>query len=354
MPSTPLPSLVPSNVQHMAGGVNAYNMLLRLEKTILADIDDSAAKKSRREEAERSLMYCRIVGHFFHHVPTDTGLSHLVREVSSTAGDKQQLLDLGKLYYNHALRVFRTAKARTPAQSSHRSRRSFGNVEDLVATKLEEASHSHQTAKIKALVRDGFKCVVSGAYDVTSALKCAELMQKVQGNLAGTVCVHIFPESTNVGVSEGSSKTVLSRFSGRENLSDELNGDRIHRLENVMTLELNIHFFFDNFDLWLEPKYPAGVENEYENAYDVKAIPILLHQYPPDVKFTTTDPINFPLPSRDYLAVHAACANVAHLSGAAEYLDSMFKDMERMLVLSEDGSSAAVLEHAIWGKLISV
>ncbi|KAM6503553.1 hypothetical protein JOM56_000496, partial [Amanita muscaria] len=63
------------------------------------------------------------------------------------------------------------------------------------------------------------------------------------------------------------------------------------------------------------------------------------------------------LPSRDYLALHAACAKVAHLSGAAEYMDSMFTDMEEMPVLSNDDSSAAVLEHAIWAaqlQLISV
>ena len=31
-------------------------------------------------------MYCRIVGHFFHHVPSDKGLANLVREVNSTGG----------------------------------------------------------------------------------------------------------------------------------------------------------------------------------------------------------------------------------------------------------------------------
>ncbi|KIL56271.1 hypothetical protein M378DRAFT_28352 [Amanita muscaria Koide BX008] len=114
MPSTPLLSLVPSRVQHRAGALSAYDMLLRLEKSILADIG-SPANKNAREEADRSLLYCRIVGHFFHHVPSDAGLAHIVREVSSMAGDKQKLLDLGKLYYDHALRVFRSAKGQTPA-----------------------------------------------------------------------------------------------------------------------------------------------------------------------------------------------------------------------------------------------
>lgn len=50
-------------------------------------------------------MYCRIVGHFFHHVPSNKGLANLVREVNSTGGDRQKLLDLRKLYYDHAFRI---------------------------------------------------------------------------------------------------------------------------------------------------------------------------------------------------------------------------------------------------------
>lgn len=73
------------------------------------------------------------------------------------------------------------------------------------------------------------------------------------------------------------------------------------------------------------------------------------------VTFTTPDPDRLPVPSREYLALHAACAKVAHLSGADEYADSMLREMED--ILSSDGSSAAILEHAIWAaqrKFISV
>ncbi|KAM6503500.1 hypothetical protein JOM56_000443 [Amanita muscaria] len=109
-----------------------------------------------------------------------------------------------------------------------------------------------------------------------------------------------------------------------------------------MTLSPTVHFLFDTLYLWLEP---TNTENQYKvTGRD----PDLLYEYPSVVEFTTPDPINLPLPSRDYLALHAACAKVAHLSAAAEYLDSVFRDIEKMPVLSEDGSSAAVLEHAIW------
>ena len=48
-----------------------------------------------------------------------------------------------------------------------------------------------------------------------------------------------------------------------------------------------------------------------------------------------------PLPSRDYLVLHAACAKAAHLSGAAEYIDRMDPDLDETFVLAEDGTSAA-------------
>lgn len=75
------------------------------------------------------------------------------------------------------------------------------------------------------------------------------------------------------------------------------------------------------------------------------------------VTFTTPDPDRLPVPSREYLALHAACTKVAHFSGAGEYADSVSSEMEDTSVLSSDGSSAAILEHAIWAaqcKFISV
>ena len=66
------------------------------------------------------------------------------------------------------------------------------------------------------------------------------------------------------------------------------------------------------------------------------------------ITFNTDNPKVLPIPSREYLVLHVTCAKVAHLSGAAEYMDSVIREMEETLVLSSDGASAVVLEHAIW------
>lgn len=46
--------------------------------------------------------------------------------------------------------------------------------------------------------------------------------------------------------------------------------------------------------------------------------------------------------------MHATCCKVAHLSGAAEYLDKLAQDKEELGVLENDGSSSEVLAHAVW------
>ena len=89
---------------------------------------------------------------------------------------------------------------------------------------------------------------------------------------------------------------------------------------------------------------------ETANKYKLEAImPGLIGGLPQFIIFTSPDPIDFPVPSPDYFALHAACARVADLSGAAEYIEKMLSDLEEIGVLSEDGTSAKLLEHALLG-----
>lgn len=54
-----------------------------------------------------------------------------------------------------------------------------------------------------------------------------------------------------------------------------------------------------------------------------------------------------PLPDPRFLDLHAACCKVAQMSGAAEYVDRLVRDLEEMQVLGEDGGSADVLVYAM-------
>lgn len=50
-----------------------------------------------------------------------------------------------------------------------------------------------------------------------------------------------------------------------------------------------------------------------------------------------------PPPDPVLLALHATCARVAHMSGAAEFFDRLQQDAEETRVLAFDGSSAPLL-----------
>ena len=63
--------------------------------------------------------------------------------------------------------------------------------------------------------------------------------------------------------------------------------------------------------------------------------------------FTSPNPLIFPFPSQQLLALHAACAKVAHLSGAGEYIDKFDRDTEDLDILATDGSSFDILTHAL-------
>lgn len=67
------------------------------------------------------------------------------------------------------------------------------------------------------------------------------------------------------------------------------------------------------------------------------------------VTFTQSDPSRelLELPDSKLLNLHAACARVAQMSGAAKAFDRLEGDIEETYVLAFDGSSAPLLDHLL-------
>lgn len=100
----------------------------------------------------------------------------------------------------------------------------------MIYDTLEEPTRSHDAAKRKvsffpfhekfadngswqALIRDGYRCVVSNHYDFTSVEQSQDLTDRVIANDLRTVstnCAHIFPASTNLSIEVGSDKVYPS------------------------------------------------------------------------------------------------------------------------------------------------
>lgn len=143
---------------------------------------------------------------------------------------------------------------------------------------------------------------------------------------------------------------------------DDLNGAKIHRLENVLTLDLGVHSYFDALKIWFEPvEFPVRNSppclivlltesfQDIPNTYRLCAVrPLYVKlSWKTTVTFTTPDPLTLPIPSRDYLELHAACCRVANLSGAGEHIDRILRELEDIQVLSPDGSSVEALQYAL-------
>lgn len=63
--------------------------------------------------------------------------------------------------------------------------------------------------------------------------------------------------------------------------------------------------------------------------------------------FTSPDPDLLPYAFPLLLELYAACAEVAHLSGAEEYIDKFDRDADGLKVLATDGSSSDISTHAL-------
>jgi hypothetical protein len=140
---------------------------------------------------------------------------------------------------------------------------------------------------------------------------------------------------------------------------NELNGNDINRLENVMTLEKTQHSIFGVLCSWLEAVDVSSVystlrsafsdfsfSKQHEpNTYRIRATDRLHHSALPIgqlVTFRTTD-VKLKLPDPRYIALHAACAQVIDASGMGRHLDQILTDQEELNVLPENGHSDVLM-----------
>ncbi|KAF9474041.1 hypothetical protein BDN70DRAFT_765011, partial [Pholiota conissans] len=298
-------------------------------------------------------IYARVLGYLILHGPSEKARETVSQQITTCAGD-DIMLQTGEFYFNHLLRLFKRNKGPIPSPTPHPSSATFNIAKAAIMQTLDEAPTDHKTAKKAALKRDGYKCLLSGNYDFYSVEeddKLKAIMQTEEMSPIFTECAHIFPESTNVNISDTSRRnkreysanvwTIMHCF-GFYTIPHDLNGRNIHRLENVITMCSGGHNAFDNLKLWFEPAANAGPDTYSVHTPDSSMYP---RYFKRNVTFSTPDKDKYPLPSSVYLAIHAACAKVAHLSGAAEEIDILYREMEDSKVMSKDGASVEHIEH---------
>ncbi|KAF8331903.1 uncharacterized protein EI90DRAFT_3055831 [Cantharellus anzutake] len=291
----------------------------------------------------------RWLGHLLREVPVKDALA---REITSCKDDTA-IQDLSDIYRDLLLRLFKPQEGPTPDPSDPSSRPS-----DVIVTNAilhDRVPQDHGAAKCLALKRDGGRSI-SGQYDIS-----------IEDIPKGSTCTwtnaaHIIPfvvnsnrdQEKNTGKGKETDPNlnwsagvlaVLSRIGGI--VPEEIRGEKINRLSNIITMNAEHHIAFDRLAWWLEP-----ANSGEPNHYVVRRIRPNLSLLPVEIRFTSTDPW-LELPDPKFIAIHAACCRAAHLSAAVEAIDKIYDAFNETRVLADNGSSAELLEFSLSKLVVS-
>ncbi|PBK95508.1 hypothetical protein ARMGADRAFT_1164067 [Armillaria gallica] len=196
-----------------------------------------------------------------------------------------------------------------------------------------------------ALVRDGHHCLFNpNLYDATYAIEnnATVTARNLRRQLSTLQCAHILTEGDDI---ESPSQWAASIWAP---MYPPMNG---HPLENMLTLSDTLRWFFDRLAIWLQP-------TDEPSTYTITSSEALLLEELPSriITLTTLDPEALPPPNPAYLRIHAASCRIAHMSGAADYVEEVLREekeirvrVESMGHLAQDGSSADIITRNEYG-----
>ncbi|KAJ7166287.1 hypothetical protein C8R43DRAFT_1162659 [Mycena crocata] len=380
-----LPSLADVQVDH--SGKSLWPNILSAERAALKAAGSEALTKPSPRYND-PLIGVRVLGFLlqdlWQHSQHSFGVipyKELIKEIASclsvpgyTVNSEEEaeqqhdeLQSLGLHYRNHLIRVFRSNGGSISKRSEHPSRPSLDVIRDRIISEKRTPTTAGSARK-KALLRDGYRCMLTGQYDLDSAELHPELNDRATADhvtMAVTQCAHIFSETAQEGEQKtdyAASAMAILRVFGLDSKAESLVGGNVHKHFNILTMRSDLHHLFDHLDFWLEEV--IGEENTYtivsikNKVFKVGLPPptrVTFRVDPYVVTTCTASKTNLPaLPSPSLLAIRAACSRVAHMSGAAEQVDQILRDLEDTPVMVEDGGSAHLLESRLLQSLRAI
>ncbi|RPD77121.1 hypothetical protein L226DRAFT_569323 [Lentinus tigrinus ALCF2SS1-7] len=285
----------------------------------------------------------RILGYTLIYAPDSTGRLRLAREINDCNRDAEVFAGLAHLYTFGFIRIFRNPKGPTPSTSALLSpRKSFEDEASGQEANVLRAGSTPSELKKRVLLREDYKCAFTGRTDrdtliARRAANPSDVLVPAPVSTAHVEVVHIISQSISTGVEGltdnakaklqwyGSAAALITRFSGTD-VHVLLGGDTIHTPLNTMALSHDSHKDFDQLEVYLEPDLDEQL-NPIPDHYKLKTFPgweFLLEASKSPVVFKAgqgDDGTAIPTPSPKLLALHAAAAQIAHMSAAAEILD---------------------------------
>lgn len=191
---------------------------------------------------------------------------------------------------------------------------------------------------------------MSGHLDTVAHTLARKRGQHVPGSFGmQTQAAHIIPHSLNSVKSPGDQLPhtkafvwqILNMFD--TGVSTELEGSRIDTPSNAIILANDLHQQFGQLQCYFEEVAP----NTYTfcRTRHAAILPPILDPMAERISFENHEPAGTrwaDLPSARLLRLHAACCKMMDMAGAAEYVEFVIRDLERLELdgtLANDGSS---------------
>ncbi|KAJ8456848.1 hypothetical protein ONZ45_g18556 [Pleurotus djamor] len=246
-------------------------------------------------DSPTQVVRARMLGYLLINIPSVGAQDKLVKAINETP-NVDTLNRLGDTIIRFFVLNFRTSQQSSSIAS--------------------EDTDSDNDADNLALRRDRNRCILTGRFDLSAPTYPEDVLFRP----VETMCAFIIPKAT-IGSLDPSldptsafdypqivkeiMRTFIQDATGTEAMD-------VNSLQNIMTLQYDPYHLFNSLDLWFEQTSEA-------NVYHIETTPTFLAYRQPKVRLSTITTL--PLPSPTLLALHAACAKVAHLSGAAQLVD---------------------------------
>ncbi|KAJ3512556.1 hypothetical protein NLJ89_g3447 [Agrocybe chaxingu] len=380
----PLPTnpFIPETPTH-----DAYDQCLSLEQQPGWHVFESDLGRDFSESIMRDMspvIVARVLGHALRLAPSDEGREVLTREIIDCEAHPELLAGLGHLYVYGMIRVFYNPKGPTPSISAIQSpRRSFEEVVNARSHLLSAPLVTTRELRQLTLIRDENSCVFTGDLDVgiDRPVLVAALDLDPDRPTASTHVAHIISQtlSSDIGgmtqaardkvlfmllLSQFFQYAVLERFGGfsAHAILGEAN---LNSALNALTASGTPHSWFDCLNLWLVPakdEHGAVISDTYDVRYPTSEDPRRFRnaRLKQRISFrtgSTTDGTGtvIPPPHPRILALHAACAQVAHLSGAVAHVSEFYgnPDPDGISVMTEPSAPTELVRKLKTLQLIS-
>ncbi|KAI1784654.1 hypothetical protein LXA43DRAFT_1121590 [Ganoderma leucocontextum] len=348
---TPLPPNPYSPITH-PGWHTAFDSCVTLERAASwADLEPSHQLAEASPDVDVVMLQTspevagRTLGYALVHAPNDgvrVGRDCVAREINGCEGDPEILAGLAHVYIFGLIRIFTNPSGPTPIDESPCfAFDAIAQGEDDQTTGL-----TPKWLTKKLLPRDHHSCALTEKLDIASMergeidpytmqlsrgggyLRVAHIISQPLSDSTEGICG--MTEAARDKLRWASSPVaVLARLAGVDILTVLPNLDAEHPA-NAFMADHAPHKMFDRLKLWLTPS-SDDEGNVLADTYDTHLQnPLLapLIRLRPQARFrqsTTPDSgVEVPPPSRALLDIHAACAKVAHMSGAAQVLDDFY------------------------------